>query len=98
MNETMLVLNLDPRLEEDLVDYLLGLPQISGFTTYPVHGHGDHRNMSVSEQVSGRRRRLQIEIILEEQSVNELLAGLSDAVGKGITYWQQLIKNRGEIT
>ena len=97
MNETMLVLNLDPRLQEDLVDYLLGLPYVTGFTAYKVHGHGDHVGMSISEQVSGRRDRLQVEIILGENNIQGLLDRLAVEVGKGITYWQQLICNRGEV-
>ena len=59
---TMLVLNTAPELEENLIDYLLSFEQVEGFTSYQVHGHGEHRNLSVTEQVTGRRKRSQYEI------------------------------------
>ncbi|MBL4582383.1 MAG: DUF3240 family protein, partial [Gammaproteobacteria bacterium] len=54
-NYTLLVLNTAPELEEDLIDYLLGFEKIEGFTSYQVHGHGEHHNLNVAEQVTGRR-------------------------------------------
>lgn len=36
---TLLVLNITPELEEELVDYLLSREEVGGFTSYPVHGH-----------------------------------------------------------
>ncbi len=88
-----------PRIyHEDLVDYLLGLSYVSGFTAYKVNGHGDHQGMNIAEQVSGRRARMQVEIILDASDIADLLGGLGSAVGKDITYWEQLIRNRGEIS
>ena len=40
MNDTLLVLNIPPELEEDLVDYLLSRPSVTGFTSFRVYGHG----------------------------------------------------------
>src|SRR5690606_13563824 len=59
---TMLVLNVPPELEEDLVDYLLTLEAVAGFTSFRVHGHGEHAHLSIAEQVAGRRARLRYEI------------------------------------
>ena len=39
---SILMLNVAPELEEDLVDYLLSIEQIVGFTSYTVYGHGQH--------------------------------------------------------
>ncbi|MEX2367044.1 MAG: DUF3240 family protein [Pseudohongiellaceae bacterium] len=94
----MLILNLSPQLEEGLVDYLLTLESVSGFTSYQVRGHGKHQNMSINEQVSGRRKRLQFEIMMEEAEIGILLAGLRENVGVDIVYWQQVVTNMGEIT
>ena len=95
--QTLLVLNINPGLEEDLVDYLLSISDLNGFTSYPVRGHGDHVNLSMAEQVSGRRKRAQVEIILAEEAVPSLLAGLAESVGRDITWWQQPVLASGSF-
>jgi hypothetical protein len=93
----ILVLNLAPELEENLIDYLLGFDQIEGFTSFQVHGHGEHHRLSVSEQVSGRRKRVQYEVFIDPSVVPGILAGLAGAVGRDIVYWQQTARNFGRI-
>lgn len=95
--QTLLVLNTKPELEEDLVDFLLSQPSVHGFTSYPVRGHGHHTNLSVAEQVSGRRKRLQVELILEADDIQAVLGGLADNVGRDITWWQQTITASGAL-
>lgn len=95
--KTMLVLNITPELEEELVDYLISTESVRGFTSYPVRGHGEQATMSIAEQVSGRRARLQFEIIMQEEAVSKLISGLADNVGKDINYWQQTISNMGKV-
>ena len=95
--QTLLTLNTNPGLEEDLVDYLLSHAGVSGFTSFAVSGHGEHDNLSVSEQVSGRRKRLQVEIILEDSQVQSVLDGLADNVGKDFNWWQLSLIARGSI-
>jgi len=95
--QVQLVLNTHPDLEEDLVDYLLTLSCVSGFTSYPVHGHGQHENLSVAEQVSGRRKRLQLEMIVNDTEVEIVLAGLIEKVGRDINWWQQAIIASGSL-
>ena len=93
----MLVLNIPPELEDDLIDYLLSLGPVTGFTSYDTRGHGNDVRLSVAEQVSGRRRRLQFELLIEEEAIPNLIENLSTAVGKDITYWEQLISNVGQV-
>ena len=83
--QAILILNTAPELEEDLVDYLLSLSCVKGFTSYPVRGHGHHHNLSIAEQVSGRRKRLQVEVLLQSQEVETVLAGLAQNVGRDIS-------------
>jgi len=93
---TMLVINLPPALEEDLIDYLLGLDAVAGFTSYEAMGHGEHSNLSIAEQVSGRRKRLQFELLLEDETVfDSIVAGLESNVGADIKYWEQPVRNIG---
>ncbi len=97
-NGTLLVLNISPELEEDLVDYLLGLEGVEGFTSYQVYGHGEHGRLSLREQVTGRRRRMQYEIMLPEDGVAALLQGLAEEVGTDVVYWQHPLTNFGRLS
>jgi len=96
-NSTLLVLNISPELEEDLVDYLLGLEGVEGFTSYQVYGHGEHGKLSLREQVTGRRRRMQYEIMLPEDGVAGLLQGLAEDVGTDVVFWQHPLTNFGRL-
>ncbi len=96
MNQ-LLVLNTPPELEDDMVDYLLTVTPTGGFTSYPVHGHGEQRRLSIAEQVAGRRKRVQFELILAEEGVTDLLAGIGTQVGNDIFYWRQSIASSGRI-
>ena len=95
--QNLLILNTRPELEEDLVDYLLSLSCVSGFTSYPVRGHGHHQNLSVAEQVSGRRKRMQVEIMLEEDAVPTVLSGLVDNVGRDMNWWRMPVMDSGML-
>jgi nitrogen regulatory protein PII len=95
--QTMLIMNINPELEEDMVDYLLEQEYISGFTSYKVSGHGAYSNMSLAEQVSGRRKRVQLEVLLKQGDVSSILEGLKSQVGVDIVYWEQPISNHGRI-
>jgi nitrogen regulatory protein PII len=95
--QNLLILNTRPELEEDLVDYLLSLSCVSGFTSYPVRGHGHHQNLSVAEQVSGRRKRLQVELMIEEDAVPTVLSGLVENVGRDINWWRMPVMDSGML-
>ena len=95
MTLTLLVINIPPALEEDLVDYLLSQPGTSGFTSYSVNGHGDYRELSIAEQVSGRRQRKQFELIMAVDDVHSLVGGLASAVGRDIVDWEQPVQRLG---
>lgn len=97
MNSTMLVINIPPEIEEDLVDYLLSLESVGGFTSFRVHGHGEHAQLSIAEQVTGRRARVRYELVLGEKQVNGVIDGLRTRVGRDIIYWQQPVSNFGRI-
>jgi hypothetical protein len=56
-----------------------------------------HENLSLAEQVSGRRKRLQFEMLVDETYVPDILAQLGTAVGRDIVYWQQTVSNVGRI-
>lgn len=94
--KTMLVLNVPPVLEEDLVDYLLSHPDIDGFTSFAAAGHGAAgSSLSIAEQVTGRRKRIQFEIIMASDRVNRVTENLGTTVGPDIVYWQTPVQGLG---
>lgn len=95
--DTLLVLNIPPQLEDDLVDYLSAIDALGGFSSYPVRGHGQHGYRNIAEQVSGRSQRIQFEMVLPGGLAQELLAGLRAAVGPGLYYWQMAVGASGYV-
>jgi hypothetical protein len=95
--QTLLVLNVSPQVEEDLIDYLLQADGVSGFTAQTVYGHGPEGSMTLAEQVTGRRKRLQASVLLSEEYVAGVLAGLASQVGGDIVWWQQPVSASGRI-
>lgn len=95
--QSLLVLTVTPELEEDLVDFLLGREGVDGFTSFEVRGHGEHENLSVAEQVSGRRRRLQFEIRLERDAIDALLDALGREVGSDIRFRELPLLRSGHL-
>ena len=83
IDQVLVVLNVPPSLEQDVVDWLLAQPNGSGFTSRPVHGHSArHKDLSPAEQVSGRQRRLQFEIHMAGASVDIFLTSARDQFGR----------------
>jgi len=84
-NQRMLaLLTIPPALEEVLIDVLLAHEATSAFTSVVAHGHGtDHDQLSLAEQVSGRRRQVQFQIELAESDAQGLLTALFDAIPGG---------------
>jgi hypothetical protein len=93
----LLTLNAAPALEEELIDYLLLLEEVEGFTSYAVYGHGQHHGLSTAEQVTGKRKRIQYELLVHAPDVAAIVAGLAEAVGRDIVYWQMPVSNFGRV-
>lgn len=92
-----LVLIIAPELEEDLVDVLLGLPAVGGFTASVVAGNGKTQNMSLAEQVTGRRKRLRFELVLAEAVLAEVLGQLTERIGGETVYWVEPLLDFGKL-
>jgi hypothetical protein len=93
---TMLVLNASPALEEDVVDYLLTHPAIEEFSSLTVYGHGSRGDLTVTEQVTGRRKRVQFEILMNEDDVPGITQTLKQRFGTDIRYWQLPVYGLGQ--
>lgn len=92
-----LVLIVAPELEEDLVDVLLGLPAVGGFTACVVAGNGKQQSMSLAEQVTGRRKRLRFELVLAESALAEVLGELGRRIGADTVYWVEPLLDFGKL-
>ena len=96
-SQQRLTLTITPNLEDALSDYLLSLEEVGGFTSYPVRGHGENRQLSIAEQVTGRQKRIQFELILATEDVPRVLGGLKQHVGGDIFFWYQDINGSGRL-
>ncbi len=86
----VLTLALPAMLEEEVLDHLQEHPEwVSGFSIMPAEGFGASLSLPTAlEQVRGRARRRVITILMEEGSVDPLLASLrADFHNPEMAYW-----------
>lgn len=94
----MLVLIASPALEEPIIDWLLIHPDITGFTSNTGYGHGSGHDLSVAEQVTGRRNQIMFWIELEQEKATSIVASLKkDFAGSHIHFWQLPVMASGLI-
>jgi hypothetical protein len=88
-SKVLLSLTVPPRLEESIIDWLLGLDSRCGFTSYPVNGHsGRPDGLTLPEQVSGRKQNVRFEICLSQPEVDRLIEALCrQFANTGVVYW-----------
>jgi hypothetical protein len=97
--EFLLRLNIPPDLEEDIVDLLLANPQIKGYQSYPIRGHGRVGAMSIAEQVAGRRNRVQFEIVLDSETLEATLQQLKVSFPTpDVIYWVLPVLRSGRLS
>ena len=97
-SDYLLRLNIPPGLEEDIVDLLLADPEIRGYQSYPIRGHGRVGAMSIAEQVAGRRDRVQFEIVLDSGLLESTLQNLKKAFPTpDVIYWVLPVIQSGRL-
>lgn len=87
--QVLVVLTSPPVLESQLIDWLLSREDEIGFTSCAVHGHSaNYDHLSIAEQVIGRQRRQQIQILLQRSLLDIFLESLvSEFSGTDLHYW-----------
>ncbi len=87
--EQLLVLVVANELKERIVDALIELDEISGFSLSNIEGYSrEHHQLSVAEQVAGHRGMARFEVIHERALERALLAALKTACALGeARYW-----------
>jgi len=87
--EALLTLVMPPALSDPLVDWLLEQPEVAGFISLPVNGHGGEEHaMSAAERVAGYRKGWMIQTHLPQKTACALLERLKETfAGSEIHYW-----------
>jgi hypothetical protein len=88
-----------PEIEEKLLDTLLEVAGNEVFTSTPTFSHGTaHGRFNSTEQVMGRSRSVQVQILVKHDELDELLAALrAGFAGTGLRYWVTALAQAGEI-
>jgi hypothetical protein len=99
MSSVCLVLVCPPEIEEKLLDVLLVTLGDEVFTSTPTFSHGTaHGRMTSAEQVMGRSRSVQVQVLVTEAEMTGLLKTLrSEFAGTGVRYWALPLAAEGEI-
>ena len=99
MSELCLTLLCPPAIEEKLLDLLLMLPGGTVFTSTATAAHGlTHENLDQTEQVLGRARATEIQVIFAAADKAALLEALRrEFAGAGLRYWVTTVVEAGEI-
>ncbi len=102
MNSTtqgVLTLIAPKAIEEDLVDFFLDSEHQHGFTSLKVDGHSSHHaDMTLIEQVTGRKQQAKFQILLSESEAREVCKRLErEFAGSGMKYWFLVSSLQGHI-
>ncbi len=97
--EILLSIIASPSVEENLVDWLLATDEVSGFTSFPVNGHGNSiHSMSLAEQVSGSRRKILFQTHLPQPQALQLVEKMKkDFSNCDIHYWMAPLLGAGRL-
>jgi hypothetical protein len=101
MSHDVYLINLDvsPELEDVVVDCLLMIEHLPGFSSYLLNVHDlKHNGMSLAEQVSGRQKKVRFQVQTERAGVAVIVNRLkSEFSGSGLKYSVLPIIESGEI-
>ena len=99
MADFCLTLICPPMVEEKMLDVLLANAGSEVFTSTPTHSHGSgQERLSATEQVMGRSRAMQINVLLTADELGQLRGLLRrDFAGTGVRYWATPLAFDGEF-
>lgn len=99
MPDLCLTLVSPPEIEEKLLDTLLEMAGNDVFTSTPTFNHGTaHGRLDSTEQVMGRSRSVQVQILIAAEELDPLLAALrAGFAGTGLRFWVFPLTQSGEI-
>ncbi|MEQ9394623.1 DUF3240 family protein [Haliea sp.] len=85
----LMVLLVPGRLHDDLVDVLMTLDGLSGFSAVEAAGFSrEHSHFDVAEQVAGARRFSRFEILHSPEQHERIIGAIEPLVGREhVRYW-----------
>jgi hypothetical protein len=97
--DELLVIMVPRELHDEMVDALMSLPTVSGFTVAAVSGFSrEHSRLSLAEQVEGSRRISRFEVLHAPTQRLSLLTALAPIAGRvRLRYWVQPVVECGYI-
>ena len=99
--QILLILSVPPALEEPLVDWLLEEEPDLGFTSTAAYGHGSLQGaeLSISEQVRGKQRRVQFHLLMSAARQSSCLGSLQHRFPHAdVHYWVLPVMQSGRIS
>ena len=95
----LLVLVVANELKDNVVDALIGLQDVSGFSLSNIEGYSrEHHQLSLREQVAGHQGMARFEVIHESSQEQVLLAALESVCGLGEAhYWIMPLARSGRL-
>lgn len=87
-------------LEEQIIDILLDeSPRLQGFLSQQLDSHGPHPIHDPLEQVRGRTAHIGMQILIDTEAVEPLLARIrADIANPDIRWWTTPVLASGELT
>ncbi|HID82743.1 MAG TPA: DUF3240 domain-containing protein [Chromatiales bacterium] len=98
-DQQLLVLSVPPALEDSLVDWLLENENCAGFTSSLAYGHSHNtQNYNLTEQVTGRQKRIQFQLFGNSQANRAIINGLENEYkNSGLHYWLMPVIEEGRL-
>lgn len=98
-DNVLLSILLPLKAKEEVVDRLMSLDWLSGFTIRSIEGHSrEHVNLSIREQVQGYKQLVQFDIMLQESGLSSVLEQLTGILQPGsMRYWVVPVRGAGHI-
>jgi len=95
----LLNLVVSPEIVSAVTDWLLEQSEVSGFSSYPIAGHGSsEHSMTLAEKVAGTRRQVLFMLELPCEEADMLLERIRiEFAGSGIHYWLQPVLQSGHL-
>lgn len=98
MNRYCFVMIVPPDIEEKLLDELLLDFSTDVFTSTPTFTHGGSSEMQPEEQVLGRRRAVQVQVLTTPDEATQLRKMLSEKFANaGLHYWILPVIAEGDV-
>jgi len=98
--QQLLTLFIDKAIEADVVDCLMLLEDISGFTVSQCFGYShSHSQFNIAEQVAGGRQLLKVEVLHSDKQTQSILSALKSTHSRSrIRYMLTPVSACGYIT